>query len=349
MQFEKIYQELMQMTSAEKRFREYFESHGKVCPFSKMQEILSNQDLVEYGIARPKTGTDLEENGSSVLLKLTEDSFFSQESDIVITKNFRYTHVESHEHTFFEIMYLMTGEGKNVVDGSEILMGSGDFCIIPPHVSHSICVESDSVLLNILVRTSTFTEAFLPMLRGSNILADFFNEILYSNNYKKYMLFHTSGNEWILEYILQMYGEQRQQKKHYGEIMNGLLIAMFGKLLQMHEEDVEFPVSYVERVDVVPKILSYVRRNCTTVTLAQCAEHFHFNSQYLSSLLKKHTDHTFSEVLKEERMSLAAELLKKTSDSVTEIGYKCGYRDSAYFMKVFKKHFGCTPSDFRQG
>ena len=88
------------------------------------------------------------------MLQLTEDTYFSEESDIVITRNFRYTYVDEHEHTFFEIMYLMTGEGKNVVDGSEITMRSGDFCIIPPRVSHSICVESDSVLLNILVRTS---------------------------------------------------------------------------------------------------------------------------------------------------------------------------------------------------
>lgn len=347
MQFENIYQELNQMTYLENRFRQYFEEHGHACPLEKILEISFEMDLSGYGIKENHEDSLRYENGKNSMLQLTEDTYFSRESDIVITRNFRYTYVKEHEHTFFEIMYLMTGQGKNVVDGSEITMRSGDFCIIPPRVSHSICVESDSVLLNILVRTSTFTELFLPMLRGSNILSDFFNEILYSNNYKKYMLFHTNGNETILDFILQMYAEQKQQKKHYGEIMNGLLIAMSGKLLQMHEEDVEYPASYVEKVDIVPRILAYIRKNCTTITLAECASHFHFNSQYLSSLLKKHTKHTFLDILKEERMQMAAELLTKTSRSVKEIAFACGYQESAYFMKVFKKNFGCTPSDYR--
>ena len=347
MQFENIYQELTKMTYLETRFRQYFETHGYACPLEKMAELTSEMDLSLYGIQK-NIGAYLQaETEGKSLLMLTEDEYFTGESDIVVTRNMRYTFVREHEHTFFEIMYLMNGEGKNVVDGSEITMRRGDFCIIPPRVSHSICVESDSVLLNILVRTSTFTEVFLPMLRGSNILSDFFNEILYSNNYKKYMLFHTNENKSVLDFILQMYAEQKQQKKHYGEIMNGLLIAMSGKLLQMHEEDVEYPASYVEKVDMVPRIIAYIRKNCTTITLAECAAHFHFNSQYLSSLLKKHTNHTFLDILKEERMQMAAELLTKTSRSVKEIAFVCGYQESAYFMKVFKKNFGCTPSDYR--
>lgn len=353
MLYKDVYNDFLKMTPVEMLFQEYFETHGQLCPLEKMMEIMKERDLVQWGIKATNKYREYCEDlaagtGTFLAMELVEDDYFSENSDIVITKNLRYTHVREHQHTFFEIMYLLNGECRNVVDGSLIEMKQGDFCIIPPQVVHTICVDSDSVLVNILIRTSTFTEAFLPMLRGSNILADFFNEILYSGNYKKYLLFHTGSDETVLDFILQMYQEQSQHRKHYGEIMNGLLIALSGKLLQLHEGDVEYPASYVEKHDIVPKILGYIRKNCTTVTLADCAAHFHFNSQYLSALLKKHTNHTFSDVLKEERMHLAAELLKKTDQSVKEIALETGYQDGAYFMKVFKKYFGCTPSDFRK-
>ena len=32
--------------------------------------------------------------------------------------------------------------------------------------------------------------------------------------------------------------------------------------------------------------------------------------------------------------------------SVTEVALMCGYDDPLYFSRVFKKHFGCSPSNF---
>lgn len=339
-QYPEVYENLIKLSPFEERFRDYYLTHGHSCSTENIEKLLHGDDMAQWGIKKRS-------ENHAYSFELVEEDYFSKESDIVILKNLRYTAVGEHQHTFFEIMYLLSGECTNNVDNSLILMKKGDFCIIPPQVPHSIRVESDSVLLNILVRTSTFTDAFLPLLRSGNILSDFFNEILYSSNYKKYLLFHTGEDYQVLNYVLQMYKEQSGQKKYCGSIMNGLLMAVSGKLLQLHENDVEYPAKYVEKYDKIPRILAYIKKHCQTVTLKECAEHFHFNSQYLSSLLKKHTNRTFSAVLTEERMKVAAEMLGKTDKPVKEIALAAGYQDEAYFMKVFKKYFGCTPSDFR--
>jgi AraC-like DNA-binding protein len=50
----------------------------------------------------------------------------------------------------------------------------------------------------------------------------------------------------------------------------------------------------------------------------------------------------------ESRLLRAAELLKNTDKSVYEIAVDCGYDSESYFMRQFKKHKNCTPSEFRR-
>lgn len=47
------------------------------------------------------------------------------------------------------------------------------------------------------------------------------------------------------------------------------------------------------------------------------------------------------------RISYASELLKNTNFSIESICYECGYRDPAYFCRVFRKSTGLSPSVYR--
>jgi transcriptional regulator GlxA family with amidase domain len=48
------------------------------------------------------------------------------------------------------------------------------------------------------------------------------------------------------------------------------------------------------------------------------------------------------------RISHAAELLKHSDCSITDIAYECGFQDSSYMTKQFKKQMGTTPRMFRK-
>lgn len=50
----------------------------------------------------------------------------------------------------------------------------------------------------------------------------------------------------------------------------------------------------------------------------------------------------------ESRLVYAAELLKNTDLSVSAVAEQCGYESDSYFMKQFKQHKGCTPSEYRR-
>ncbi|HOC33408.1 MAG TPA: AraC family transcriptional regulator, partial [Ruminococcus flavefaciens] len=50
----------------------------------------------------------------------------------------------------------------------------------------------------------------------------------------------------------------------------------------------------------------------------------------------------------ESRLIYASELLRTTDMSISAVAETCGYDSDAYFMRQFKQHKGCTPSEYRR-
>lgn len=83
------------------------------------------------------------------------------------------------------------------------------------------------------------------------------------------------------------------------------------------------------------------------ITLESTAERFFFNPSYFSTWIKNHTGRTFTEHLLEARMNSAASLLADHRLKIYEIAAECGYADTKYFCRVFKKRFGISPEQYR--
>ena len=72
------------------------------------------------------------------------------------------------------------------------------------------------------------------------------------------------------------------------------------------------------------------------------------SAAYFSRKIKAETGATFLEKLTELRVSNAKKRLLMTGLPVGEIGRSVGYPDSNYFVKVFKRSTGLTPSEYRE-
>lgn len=57
---------------------------------------------------------------------------------------------------------------------------------------------------------------------------------------------------------------------------------------------------------------------------------------------------TFRQDVIESRLAYAARLLRTTDMSVSAAAEECGYESDAYFMRQFRQHYGCTPTEYRR-
>lgn len=72
------------------------------------------------------------------------------------------------------------------------------------------------------------------------------------------------------------------------------------------------------------------------------------SSSYLSTLFKKETGVTVTDYINGTRVRQALLLLNSTSLSIQEISEQCGFSDSNYFTRTFKKFQGKSPKSYRE-
>lgn len=96
------------------------------------------------------------------------------------------------------------------------------------------------------------------------------------------------------------------------------------------------------------KIMKYINTYYNeNITLRDVANIVNLNPNYISQLFKKSAGTTFSHYLTNLRITNAKKLLTTTDISINEISVKTGFNDYFYFLKIFKKYTGHTPSEYR--
>ncbi|MBO4633042.1 MAG: helix-turn-helix transcriptional regulator [Lentisphaeria bacterium] len=102
--------------------------------------------------------------------------------------------------------------------------------------------------------------------------------------------------------------------------------------------------------DLFWKICFFISDNFMTIgTRGEVAEHFHISEVYLSKLFQRcGNGETFNEYLNHIRLEAAVQLLRYSDLSCHELARRCGYASTSYFIRRFKKHFRCTPLDYRK-
>jgi AraC-like DNA-binding protein/ligand-binding sensor protein len=69
---------------------------------------------------------------------------------------------------------------------------------------------------------------------------------------------------------------------------------------------------------------------------------------HFSRVVKQTFGQSFTDLLAQMRVDKAGELIRLTEKSIIQISFDCGFSDQSYFTKVFQKHTGRTPGEYRR-
>lgn len=101
--------------------------------------------------------------------------------------------------------------------------------------------------------------------------------------------------------------------------------------------------------DRLDNIMRYLHENYQRpVWLSEAASLINMSEASLTRFLKKWTGQTFVDNLNDIRISEAVCRLIDTSDTISEICYKCGFNNLSNFNRVFKRRKGDTPTEYRE-
>lgn len=357
MDIKETYQRLLSFDPEEAIAYEYYSKFGKTLDVIQVKIALAaNPDrskpadfsCLDTGqTERVRSLVQKYQHSDDGYLMLLEKDFILEGYNVELNNGQRYIQLNPHFHDFFELECTILGKCLHTVENKDIEMSSGDIVIVPPGVWHTVYAYPDSITINIKVRTSTFEQTFLNILKNDTGLSDYFFKVLHNQNYKNSLTFHCGQDQFLIDQLLYMYAQQQEGKPFANRMIESLLSTFFTYLIQNHTGQMEFSDSETITDQRMLKIEKYLHMHFSTATLAGTAAHFYLSPPYLSAYIKKCSGMTFSQMLRGIRMQNAC-LLLQGNNKVDDVCEQVGYKDTTQFIRTFKSIFKMTPKQYQK-
>ncbi len=267
---------------------------------------------------------------------------------IDIRKHTRFINFPKHTHNYIEFNYVYEGKFTQIIDGKKITLKKGEMIFLNQHITHEIEASKEKdIIINFIIKPEFF-DYVLTLLDDENIISKFIITTLYTNYDKgEYLYFKVSQNSQVQEIlekiILELY-KPNIMSKAATKLLVGLLLV---ELIRSTKDIEIYSVNNYEKMMIIT-VFKYIDEFYDKASLYEIAERLNQPHYKVSKLIKKHTGMNFKELLQEKRLSKAAELLKFSNYSITQVIELVGYENPTYFYNIFKQKYGVTPRKFKK-
>jgi AraC-like DNA-binding protein len=272
---------------------------------------------------------------------LTQSDCFTLFSRVKTTFDF-----PLHYHEEFELNFIQHAKGAKRVIGDHIEeIDDLELVLVGPNLQHGWfthkCTNSEIKEITIQFHRDLFDEKFLQR-NQMNFIRSMFERSL------RGILFSGDTIAAIAPRFLEL-----PQKHGFDSVLELLSILHDLSVSRNMRTLSDASFSNVETISYnsrrVESIMAYLNKNFDkNITLTEAAKIAAMSEVAFSRFFKLRTGKTFVDTLNEIRLGHASRMLIDTTQSVTEIAYKCGFNNMSNFNRIFKKKKDCTPKEFRQ-
>jgi len=262
----------------------------------------------------------------------------------------RFLKTPIHSHSFIEMLYVYSGQCRQIINDTAVTMQQGQICIIDTNVHHLIESASENdIIINCLMSRSYLKEVLISRLSGNDLFSAFFAKALDPNNdANNYMIFSSEDSEKIRQFMVYLLSESFSRSVWSEEVINSYMVLILSELLTIYTGNIKNQKTYTIKNIKLSDIILYIQENCQQATLESTAEQFHFNANYLSRMLKQVTGYNFTDILHEARLKKACILINNSNMAIAKIANTVGYQNVNFFYQIFKKHYKKTPAEYRK-
>lgn len=237
-----------------------------------------------------------------------------------------------HSHHFSELFYVVSGEGKFMIENETFLVKEDDLIIINPNVSHTELGDG--------IHNLEYIVLGIEDLQFS--LAESTIQYTYSiHNFKE-------CKEEILFYLIKLLSEIKDKEENYEAICNNLLECLVLFMIRKTKDSLTFkPVK--KTIRECRFIEQYMEEHFSEdITLQTLSELTYMNKYYLVHAFKEYKGMSPISFLIGRRLQEAKYLLETSNYSIAKIALAVGFSSQSYFAQVFRKEVGISPNQYRK-
>ena len=236
-----------------------------------------------------------------------------------------------HCHDTYEVLYVLDGTGRFVIEGTSFEIRPGTLMLIRPFEYHSMQLESDSIYERYVIH---FSEEYLV-----DEALDLLNAILSDaeGSGKLYNAISLSKN------ILPIF-ERFDISKSFPENEKSIYIKTL-----LSELIVFLSVSGGEQIavndaELGARVIKYLNENIyRNISLDTLARRFFVSKYYLCRAFKKHNGVSVHGYINHKRVMYAKQLIEQ-GETASGAAYKVGFGDYSAFYRAYVKIIGKAPT-----
>lgn len=280
---------------------------------------------------------------------INSSKMMKENESFAIHQHKRFVSFEEHKHDYMELIYVYSGEIRQRINGTQVNIKAGEICILDLNAMHSIEPASENdIAINILMTESFFNNMFMSSLSENDMMSKFIIKAIYQKKKNsEFLLFPSGNNEFVQVIMKRLLCECFDKKMAFDTAVNAYIVLLFTEFLRDYKNNMGDSKVKDINIAIITEIKNYLYANYKVADLKTTSEHFHFNADYLSKLIKNFTGASFTGLMQDIKLKEACTLLKNSDFTIEEIMNRVGYNNMSYFYKLFKRNFNLTPVEYR--
>ena len=238
----------------------------------------------------------------------------------------------NHCHEKYEILYVVNGTGRCVIEGTKYEVCPGTLFVLPPLSYHAITIFEGEIY-----------ESYLLKFSLDDISSDvekYFSLFDLSDRNDGYFCTHGVNNAEIVKLIYRLQEPVSlpgyEKKQYYRLLLSQIIlyIALSDKR-DLYEHEGELGAR------VIRYLGQCVNKN---ISLEYLAKHFFVSKYYLCRAFKKYNGISVHGYINQKRVMYAKGLIEK-GESASSVAYRVGYSDYSAFYRAYVKVIGKSPTE----
>ena len=249
-----------------------------------------------------------------------------------------------HRHDYFYFNYCYKGVHEYTTAQNKIVVEENDIYAGQPFVSHRHMPQKsdDGVLVCIFIKPELVYKTLLPYINTSESMTNFLIRPS-TDKFSEESIHFNLKNDYNIRKLLElMIIEYANSTESTQSILRSMASAMIMQVARKYSQQQDKP----QTLSLSSQIIKYIGEHDASVTLQEVATKFSYHPNYISSLLKKETGKSFSQILLEKRMAHALVLLHGTTLPIDNISAILGYSSPSNFHKAFREYYGKSPREY---
>ena len=253
-----------------------------------------------------------------------------------------YADVPYHWHREMEILFVLRGTFRLVVDGQACEMNQDDMIIINADVPHnSTSISRDALISGVHLDVAHFERIGLPGFASRQYLCRTF---LHSRSFMS----RVAPMKALMARLILDQANHPEETMVRQTIAN-LLACYIYRWIPHDKVDAAGTQLRSDSRNRILRIMDTLGGQDESQHLSEIAEAEGLTLSHLSRLFKRHLGIGYRDYSQNLRLDNSAEELRTTDHTIGVIMERNGFGNPAVFYNKFRARFGCSPAEFRRG